>query len=67
MTVPEKSENLVLSWQFGVWDAARLRREVLELPGTFDITVLESEQLAYLRVSPNFDPATLPDGIRLSS
>ena len=67
MTVPEKSEHLVLSWQFGVWDAARLRREVLELPGTFDITVLESEQLAYLRVSPNFDPATLPDGIRLSS
>ena len=67
MTVPAKSENLVLSWQFGVWDAARLRREVLELPGTFDITVLESEQLAYLRVSPNFDPATLPDGIRLSS
>lgn len=67
MTVPEKTENLVLNWQFGVWDATSLRREVLGLPGTFDITVLESEQLAYLRVSPNFDPASLPDGIRLGS
>ncbi len=67
MTVPPKSENLVLYWQFGAWDAVTLRQEILSLPGTFDMTVLESEQLAYLRVSADFDTATLPDGVRLGS
>lgn len=67
MTVPPKSENLVLYWQFGAWDAATLRQEILGLPGTIDMTVLESERLAYLRVSADFDSATLPDGVRLGS
>ena len=67
MAVPPKSENLVLYWQFGAWDAASLRQEVLGLPGALDMTVLENEQLAYLRVAPGFDSALLPDSIRLSS
>ncbi|MBW2942890.1 MFS transporter [Zhongshania sp. CAU 1632] len=67
MTVPAKSENVVLYWQFGAWDSATLRQELLLLPGAVDITILESEQLAYLRVGLEFDPASLPEGIRLSS
>ncbi|WP_415243667.1 MFS transporter [Zhongshania sp.] len=67
MTVPAKTDNLVLAWKFGSWDAAILRQEVLLIPGALDITVLESEQLAYLRVSQDFNPASLPDGIRLGS
>ncbi|MEX1670871.1 MFS transporter [Zhongshania guokunii] len=67
MLVPAKSESLILCWQFGVWDVADIRREVLALPGTIDVTVLESERVAYLRVDGNFDPASLPEGLQLSS
>ncbi|CAA0111855.1 Inner membrane transport protein YajR [Zhongshania aliphaticivorans] len=67
MAVPPKSENMILRWNFGDWDAVNLRDEMLSLPGAVDITILESERLAYFRAGPDFNPATLPDGIQLSS
>tara|TARA_R110002167_G_scaffold31359_3_gene103026 strand:- start:56 stop:1405 length:1350 start_codon:yes stop_codon:yes gene_type:complete len=67
MSVPLKSESIVLSWQFGAWDVADIRREVLALPGALDITVLEGERIAYLQVGSDFDLANLPEGLRLGS
>ncbi|WP_373090425.1 MFS transporter [Zhongshania sp.] len=67
MSVPLKSENIVLSWQFGAWDVADIRREVLALPGALDITVLEGERIAYLQVGSDFDLANLPEGLQLGS
>ncbi len=67
MSVPLKSESIVLSWQFGAWDVADMRREVLALPGALDITVLEGERIAYLQVGSDFDLANLPEGLRLGS
>ena len=67
MSPPIKAESLIVSWQFGAWDIADIRREVLALPGALDITVLESERIAYLRVGSNFDPANLPEGLQLGS
>jgi len=67
MSVPLKSESIVLSWQFGAWDVADIRREVLALPGALDITVLEGERIAYLQVGSDFDLANLPEGLQLGS
>tara|TARA_R110001599_G_scaffold35637_3_gene112406 strand:+ start:3397 stop:4689 length:1293 start_codon:yes stop_codon:yes gene_type:complete len=67
MIVPPKSESLIVNWQFGTWDAAGIRREFLAMPGALDITVLESERIAYLRVGSDFDPENLPEGLRLGS
>tara|TARA_R110002167_G_scaffold69854_1_gene196765 strand:+ start:290 stop:1582 length:1293 start_codon:yes stop_codon:yes gene_type:complete len=67
MIVPPKSESLIVNWQFGTWDAAGIRREFLAMPGALDITVLESERIAYLRVGSDFDPENLPKGLRLGS
>jgi predicted MFS family arabinose efflux permease len=67
MSVPLKSESIVLSWQFGAWDVADIRREVLALPGALDITVLEGERIAYLQVGSEFDLANLPEGLQLGS
>lgn len=67
MIVPPKSESLIVNWQFGTWDAAGIRREFLAMPGALDITVLESERIAYLRVASDFDPENLPEGLRLGS
>ena len=65
MSVPLKSESIVLSWQFGAWDVADIRRAVLALPGALDITVLEGERIAYLQVGSDFDLANLPEGLQL--
>ena len=65
MSVQPKSESLIVSWQFGAWDVAAIRREILALPGALEITVLESERIAYLRVASDFDPTNLPEGLRL--
>ncbi|WP_320838710.1 MFS transporter [Zhongshania sp.] len=67
MSVPLKSESIVLRWQFGDWDVADMRREVLALPGALDITVLEGERIAYLQVGSDFDLANLPEGLQLGS
>jgi predicted MFS family arabinose efflux permease len=65
MVVPEKSVSLVLHWQFGRWDADGLRKQVLEIPGAIDLTVLEADQVAYLRVNSSFDSTKLPVGVVL--
>ncbi|WP_373083381.1 MFS transporter [Zhongshania sp.] len=67
MSVPLKTESIILSWQFGTGDAADIRREILALPGAIDVTVLESERIAYLQVGSDFDLANLPAGLQLGS
>ncbi|MBD2859357.1 MFS transporter [Spongiibacter sp. KMU-158] len=63
MQGPQKTESLTLHWALGAWNAEKLREEVLSLPGALDMTVFEEQQLAYLRVLPEFDSGQLPGGI----
>ncbi|WP_231580315.1 MFS transporter [Spongiibacter sp. IMCC21906] len=63
MTLPAASKSLVIAWQFGEWDASRLRGELMVLTGAIELTVLEKEQTAYFRVSDAFDRTQLPQGL----
>jgi MFS family permease len=67
MEPPIKTESLTLRWQLAQWDTARLQKEVLSLPGALDMTVFEDQQLAYLRVVPEFNKDMLPVGIERPS
>lgn len=63
MSGPMKTESLTLRWPQGSWTSSRLQSEVLSLPATLDMTVFEEQQLAYLRVLPEFDCSGLPEDI----
>lgn len=65
MVTPHASQSLVLTWQFGKWDGVRLRDEVMALAGAIELTVIEKEQMAYLRVSDRFDTGQLPEDLEI--
>lgn len=65
MMLPEPSQSLVLGWRANDGNGPRLCQEVLALQGALEVTVLENEHTAYLKVSPSFDASQLPQGLEL--